>query len=112
MGRLSTLKPRIQPLHPSIRTAKAGDQRIRGSALQTIRERILSRDCGVCVCARCKALGDVRQASIVDHTVPLWAGGKEHDSNRQSISVECHDLKSAHEAKCRATGVFVPWDGA
>ena len=80
--------------------------------MQAIRERILSRDCGTCQCARCKASGSLRLAYIVDHIVPLWAGCKEDDGNRQSISTECHDLKSAHEARCRAQGSWLPWDGA
>lgn len=112
MGRLTTLKPRVQAMKPALRSHRSGDERIRGSALQAIRERILSRDYGMCQCARCKASGSLRLASIVDHVVPLWAGGKEDDGNRQAINTECHDLKSAHEARCRAQGSWVPWDGA
>ena len=110
MGRLQTLKPRVQQLALHVLPA-AGDQRIRGSSLQVIRERILSRDCGVCRCARCALDGVTRAASIVDHRIPLWAGGRETDENRQAISVECHDLKTAHEAACRARGLFEPWQG-
>lgn len=111
MGRLSALKPRLQAMRTAVRGHAAGDERIRGSSLQVIRERILSRDCGLCQCARCKRDGAVRLASIVDHRTPLWAGGRESDENRQAISTECHDLKSAHEAGCRARGVFEAWGG-
>ena len=112
-SRLQTLKPRVQPLQSRQASAIAsGDVRIRGNSLQAIRRRIFERDCGLCVCPRCKVQDAVRAASIVDHVTPLWAGGQESDDNRQSISVECHDLKSAHEAKCRARGAFVPWDGS
>jgi 5-methylcytosine-specific restriction protein A len=111
MPRLATLKPRLQMVGPRVQTSKAGDTRIRGSALQAIRERILTRDCGLCQCARCKATGALKLATIVDHTVPLWAGGRESDANRQSINLECHDAKSAHEARCRAAGSWVAWQG-
>ena len=110
--KLSTLKPRLSAAPSRLQSSKAGDARIRGGALQVIRSRILTRDAGMCRCARCLRDGFTRPASIVDHRTPLWAGGKETDSNRQAISRECHDLKSAHEAACRARGVFVPWDGA
>ena len=111
LGRLATLKQTLRTLQPVVRAWKSGDDRIRGSSLQAIRERILSRDCGICVCARCQRDCVTRLASIVDHRVPLWAGGREADDNRQAISVECHDLKSAHETACRARGAFVPWEG-
>lgn len=101
---MKTLKPLLRTLPPTLRAYKAGDDRIRGSALQRIRDRVLTRDCGICQCERCKATGEVRLATIVDHIVPLWAGGGEHDGNRQAINVECHDLKSADEARQRARG--------
>lgn len=96
---------------PRVSTARAGDDRIRGYALQVIRDRILTRDNGMCQCARCKLDGLPRLASIVDHVHPLWAGGRETDDNRSSISGECHDLKNQHEARCRSMGAWQPWDG-
>lgn len=114
--KLSTLKPRLSAAPSRLQASKAGDARIRGGALQVIRERIFTRDAGMCRCARCRRDGVTRSADKpegrIDHVIPLWAGGKETDSNRQAINPECHDLKSAHEAACRARGVFVPWDGA
>ena len=112
MPKLNALKPSIQTLRTSLRSSASGDERIRGWALTKIRERILSRDKGICQCARCKLHGHLKSASIVDHTVPLWAGGLEHDSNRQSINTECHDAKSLHEAACRSRGEYVQWTGA
>lgn len=108
--KLRTLKPLLADRAQAPKLSSAG-VRIRGSSLQKIRERILSRDCGVCQCARCKKLELLRPASIVDHIRPLWAGGHESDQNRQAINAECHDLKSAHEAMCRASGVWEPWTG-
>lgn len=109
MARLTTLKPRVQALKAGgPRTLAAGDERIRGNSLQAIRRRIFSRDCGLCACVRCKASGEVRLAHVVDHRIPLWAGGTETDGNRVSMSTECHDLKTADEARMRAAGSFDP----
>jgi 5-methylcytosine-specific restriction protein A len=102
--KLTTIKPRLQPPAQRARVHYSGDDRIRGRALQSIRERILTRDCGICQCERCKASGEVKPATLVDHITPLWMGGKEDDSNRQAINADCHDLKSAEEAKLRAAG--------
>ena len=100
--KLKMLKPLLSTQPTALRAYKAGDDRIRGSALQRIRHRILTRDCGLCQCEQCKAPGAIRQmASVVDHIVPLWAGGREDDSNRQALSVECHKRKSDAETKQR-----------
>ena len=111
MPRLQQLSARAGKVAPRASVAAAGDTRIRGSALQTIRERILRRDKGVCRCARCEHVEFPPRATIVDHRVPLWAGGREDDSNRQAISQECHAEKSRHEDACRARGHFEPWAG-
>lgn len=111
MARLKALPPRLAPVRPTLRPVKAGDVRIRGNSLKPIRERIFTRDCGLCVCVRCQTLGEVHAASVVDHITPLWAGGAESDDNRQSMSQEHHTMKTAHEAACRARGAFEPWQG-
>lgn len=79
-------------------------ERITGRALQRIRERILSRDCGICQCQECKELGRLLPATEVDHTIPLWAGGRESDDNRLSLNSECHARKTAKEAAMRSRG--------
>lgn len=103
MKKLTTLKPRIATLNtqraPALTTAT---QRITGSRLQAIRERILRRDNGVCQCEECQAALAPRLASVVDHIVPLWEGGAESDENRQSLNEDCHARKSAEEARRRA----------
>ena len=71
-----------------------------------IRERILSRDKGLCQCARCLQTGALLPAHQVDHVRPLWAGGAESDSNRCAINVECHKLKTSDESRMRALGAF------
>lgn len=112
MGRLTNLKPSVQMLQVQrVAVSASGDERIRGNSLQVIRRRILKRDGYRCRCARCARTDDVRHATIVDHVVPLWAGGSESDHNRQAIGAECHELKSAHETRCRMSGVWEPWAG-
>lgn len=101
---MRTLKPLLSTVAPALPAYRAGDDRIRGNSLQAIRRRILTRDCGLCQCEQCKATGRVREGTIVDHIVPLWAGGREDDSNRQAINVECHKVKSDAEAKQRSRG--------
>lgn len=101
---MKSLKPQLQTLRSTLRPATTRTQRVTGSALQVIRERIFTRDHGMCQCSECKALGRIRIAEEVDHVVPLWAGGHDVDENRQAINGECHKAKSAAEAAMRARG--------
>ena len=72
-------------------------QRIRGGAWMTIRERIMARDMGLCV--RCRADGVATVAREIDHIVPLSAGGGNGDSNLQALCLMCHDSKSGAERR-------------
>jgi 5-methylcytosine-specific restriction protein A len=103
--RLKALRSPLQQLGSRIQPA-AATERIRGSALLTIRDRILTRDQGICRCLECERTGEVRAARDVDHHHPLWAGGAEDDSNRRAISPACHSLKSACETAMRSRGAF------
>lgn len=105
MGRLQMLKPRVGAA-PSRMPAPAATDRIRGYALQKIRDRIMRRDAGICRCDDCQRTGALKPAHEVDHRVPLWAGGAEDDDNRISINADCHKRKSASEAKLRAAGML------
>ena len=51
------------------------------------------------LCRQCKRAGQVRQARIVDHIVPLGTPGGPGDvpSNRQSLCIACHNAKTARE---------------
>ena len=104
--KLTTLKPRVGTLNtqraPTLTTEV---QRITGSRLQTIRDRILRRANGLCECEICRAPGAVPQiATQIDHIQPLWEGGQEVDSNRQALSAEHHLAKSKAETKRRYGG--------
>jgi 5-methylcytosine-specific restriction enzyme A len=105
MGRLTTLKPRVATLDARRLPAAGATERIRGSAHQKIRDRILRRDAGICRCDECQATGALKVAHEVEHRIPLWKGGAEDDSNRYAINRDCHAKKTAAEAKERAGGV-------
>lgn len=102
---MQMLKPRLATLNTN--KVKVLDQRIgatprqRGRAWMATRERWL-RDHPCCV--MCYSKGRVMIAQELDHITPLWAGGKDDESNYQSLCVECHAEKTAEEVKQRAGG--------
>jgi 5-methylcytosine-specific restriction endonuclease McrA len=104
----NSIKPRVNKLAPGRlqTTAVYVARTSRGDP--SIRDRILTRDAGVCRCARCIQSGALLPAQQVDHVMPLWAGGAESDDNRCAINIQCHKLKSAAEARMRALGRFDP----
>jgi 5-methylcytosine-specific restriction enzyme A len=105
--KLTMLKPRLPTVDTRRVAQTQATERIRGRALQTIRDRILTRDNGLCQCALCRQTGDINLAADVDHEVPLWAGGAETDTNRISIARACHDEKTACEAAMRASAGYL-----
>ena len=95
MGRLTSLKPKIQRL--DIRVGSPVVKRILGRHLQRIRDRILLRD--EYTCRKC---GRVTVDGEVDHIVPLVLGGSSADSNLQYLCRPCHQVKSLGEEKERS----------
>ena len=65
----------------------------------TIRERILSRDCGLC--QECQRNGRLTAISlstcITDHVVPLSKGGSNDDDNLQSLCKACDEIKTNND---------------
>jgi len=110
MPKLQTLKSRLQaaPNRLSHISHTVGTDRIRGSALQKIRDRILARDCGICRCDQCLQSEHAAMAHEVEHRIPLWAGGAEDDSNRYAINRDCHKAKTGCEARMRTAGGYDP----
>lgn len=52
------------------------------------------------LCVECEAEGVVTVANVVDHIIPINAGGAELDeSNMQSLCITHHNKKSARESK-------------
>ena len=93
---LVTLKPRVQTIIQT-RNPEA-EQRIRGRKWMSIRARWFSNHP---LCIECKRVGRVSVASQLDHIIPLIDGGKDDDSNYQSLCVSCHSKKSSKEAEKR-----------
>lgn len=57
------------------------------------------------LCLACKEQdGIVTAGQQVDHIIPLWKGGADHESNLQSLCIEHHKAKTAIEAAERAKG--------
>ena len=77
-------------------------ERKRGSAGVRDRDRIRARDCGLC--QECKRKGRTTIGGPVDHTIPLWKGGSDDDTNKEVLCVRCHDAKTAREAAERSRG--------
>ena len=94
---LAKLERKTKTLDISV-GSQVGTERIRGSQLYKIRERIALRDIYACqVCGRVIGL----QEGQVDHKIPLHLGGAESDDNRQWLCPECHAKKSDQEEKGR-----------
>jgi 5-methylcytosine-specific restriction protein A len=99
MARLQTLKPRVSAA-PASRIGMATTsemKRTRGSAWMKIRDRILTRDKGLC--QECTRNGRLTEATKVDHITPLHLGGSDNDQNLQSLCNDCHDAKTAQEVR-------------
>lgn len=93
MARLTTLKPRVSFLRQRIVSHQV--ERIRGRAGQARRERLLSANP---LCVQCQAEGRIAAATELDHTIPLWKGGRDDESNLSGLCRACHAAKSAREA--------------
>lgn len=103
--KLTTLKSRLQASTarlPTLTERPNVVERKRGYAGVLDRRRIRERDCGLC--QECKRQGRTTIGHPVDHIVPLWAGGSDDDTNKETLCTPCHDAKSAREAKQRAAG--------
>ena len=101
--KLTTLKPRINTIPGRLQQAATlSTQRLRGRAAVDRRARYLRLHP---LCVRCDQQGAVAAADVVDHRVPLWAGGADDfDTNGQGLCTHDHDAKSACEARMRAAG--------
>lgn len=102
--RLTELKPRLTTLGAQTLTSVGGaTERIRGAALQAIRERRF-RENPLCVGCQAKDPPVRRVWTELDHKVPLHLGGAETDANRQGLCAECHEEKTAREQQDRDSG--------
>ena len=95
-SRLATLPRRVS------RTGTPSGQRIRGRALQRIRNQVLSERP---LCVICDAAGLFTIATVVDHIVALENGGRDDPSNRQPLCYACHDDKNRADNARRRGGL-------
>jgi 5-methylcytosine-specific restriction endonuclease McrA len=97
---LTTLKPTVGLLNMQSRSQATAQAvtRIRGRRLQERNARVLARQP---LCAHCLKQDITRSAVEVDHITPLHLGGPDHESNLQGLCIECHEDKSAGEARGR-----------
>ncbi len=98
--KLTTLKPRVQTLGSRLPTLAPGygyeaTPRQRGRVWMRRRSMWLRAHP---LCLACQSKGRVEAATQVDHVVPLWKGGADHESNYQSLCEPCHKDKTALEA--------------
>ena len=103
--KLTTLKPRIGTAPGRLQMAATLQvDRLRGRAAVKRRANWLHDHP---LCTMCEAEGIVRAGDVVDHAIPLWKGGRDDESNLQTLcQTPHHDEKSRREAAERARGVL------
>ena len=75
------------------------NQRIRGRALQRIRQQMMRADP---LCGECRKQGIVRAWTELDHIQALVQDGKDIHSNRQGLCREHHRQKTLAEFNLKA----------
>lgn len=100
MGRLSTLRPRMQDAGSRKFAAPVVDEKQSGwgsgrggRPWRRKREAILVRDKYTC-----QSCGLVTSELEVDHIINVARGGSDADANLQALCVPCHQRKTAAEA--------------
>lgn len=104
MTKLQTLKPRVQRANLMKVATLSVDhhvERMTGRRLQERNDRYRQAH-PLCEC--CERKGIIRAVAEVDHRTPLHLGGPDTWENLQGLCKECHDEKSAQEARDRAEG--------
>lgn len=80
----------------TLRTSgKTTTERGYGWAWQQARERIITRDFGLC--QPCKTMGRTTAFKDVDHIISKASGGTDADENLQCICDSCHKAKTQGE---------------
>lgn len=70
-------------------------RRVTGRPLQRMRRKLFAQDP---YCARCRAQGRMRLATIRDHIIPIEEGGPDIESNTQGLCRWCSDEKTQQES--------------
>ncbi|KJV38197.1 HNH endonuclease [Acinetobacter brisouii] len=66
-----------------------------GHTWRKLREKVLQRDSYLCV--QCNSVGQIAEATDVDHIIPKAHGGTDDMSNLQSLCSVCHKEKTANQ---------------
>lgn len=69
--------------------------RLTGRPWRRLRDAVLAREP---LCRTCQAQGRIREATQVDHIIPLAQGGTNAVSNLAPICADCHKFKTANES--------------
>ena len=101
MAKLQTLKPRVQVQASRLAALQVGTPRDNGRPWRRRRAAWLYAHPWCCMCT---ASGYVTPATQVDHVIPLWKGGRDDDSNMQSLCDPHHEAKTSSEATERGGG--------
>jgi 5-methylcytosine-specific restriction enzyme A len=80
----------------SRRSEKAG---VTGRPWRRLRDQILKRDRYLCQCDECRRTGAIKEASEVDHIVPISLGGSDRPDNLRAVNHVCHRAKTLKEAQ-------------
>ena len=100
--RLKTIKPRLATHNAqrvkTLDIRPGATPRTRGRAWMEARARWLRKHP---LCIHCMAQDRTTAADEVDHVIPLWMGGRDDETNYQSLCKACHAEKTAAEAKGR-----------
>jgi 5-methylcytosine-specific restriction protein A len=98
MSRLTTLRQRLAPQRASAwdHGGKTAKERGYGWEWTKLRDRIMTRDCGMC--QQCRRNGLLRQADQVDHITPKAMGGSDDHGNLEAICGPCHTAKTQAES--------------
>jgi 5-methylcytosine-specific restriction protein A len=104
MGRLTTIKPRVQPLGqvakgPWSHARPSRHDRGYGSEWVRTVKRIRARDHDLCQECKRRADGVLGMYGAIDHKVPKVEGGTDDDSNLEVICNPCHAVKTEAERK-------------
>lgn len=109
MGRLKTIKPRIQQVQSRLATPKrVRETRMTGRALQKRRLAVWTRNPH---CAHCQQLTSYPSGFNLDHVVALGNGGEDTDANSQVLCLKCHGKKTRRDIQAFHGDRFHGGDG-
>lgn len=98
--KLQMLKPRISTIGTrkvnEIAANPMATPRVRGRKWMLTRAKWLSANP---LCVMCEQHGRISAATEVDHITRLADGGKDDETNYQSLCYDCHKAKTADECK-------------